>query len=107
MSTAFENVREVNALAREASSFHARLLRMSPGENGKSRANPQVLADLTAAAERLGVVNKFNPSARGVVFIQQKSAILAGNRPLKHIEAESVAGYIAREARKACLPNFR
>lgn len=96
----YDNIEDVASLFNDASDFHARTLRMSAKENGETIVSPHAIVALVRAAERLDVISRFNHSARGVVFLQKENLILSGAWPLKHIEVQSVAGYIARQARK-------
>ncbi len=102
MQKRYSNIQDIVSLFRAASDFHARLQRMAPKENGETIADPENLGALADAAHKLEVISPFSYSASGVVFLQKKDEILSGERPLKHVEAQAAAGYIARQARKAC-----
>lgn len=100
----YENIRDVATLFNEASSLHARTLRVqAENDNKPTSLSPHTIAALFRAAEKLKVVSRSEYSARGVVFMQKEPQIMNGAWTLKHIEAQSAVGYIARQARKAAI----
>ncbi|PJB71919.1 MAG: hypothetical protein CO093_04180 [Alphaproteobacteria bacterium CG_4_9_14_3_um_filter_47_13] len=95
----FQSIQDPMMLFCAASNFMERAERMPYKHDDVSPVDPQALLALVEVAETLGVIDSFSRSALGVSVLNDRQAIKAGERPLKHGEAVSTLRYIVNQTK--------